>query len=157
MFLVVLRFFFLLLPGLFPSHSVIFTPPTALVLRISHSGSLPRRPPPRPVLRISHSDFLTRQAPPPSPSHFPLQFFNPSIPPRLVLHISHFGSLTRRSPRPVLHISHSNSLTFRFRFLRTQHEQKNRRFLSFQQPCQVDGFRGRTTTSLLGSLTLSLF
>ncbi len=61
------------------------------------------------------------------------------------------------NPVPILHISHSSSLTFWFRFLRTQQEQKNRRFFSFQQPCRADGFRGRTATSLAGSLTLSLF
>jgi hypothetical protein len=38
--------------------------------------------------------------PPPGPSHFPLRFFNPSIPPRPVLHISHSDSLPRRSPPP---------------------------------------------------------
>jgi hypothetical protein len=69
---------------------------------------------------------------PPSPSHFPLWFFNPSSPPapsfpsftfpiailyllnpRPVLRISHSDSLTRRAPHPVLpvlHISHSGSL-----------------------------------------------
>ncbi len=91
------------------------------------------------------------------PSHFSLWFFNPSSPPHSVFHIFDSGSLTCRSPHLVLHISHSNFLTFRFRFLRTQQEQKNRWFLSFQQPCQADGFRGRTATSLADSLTLSLF
>jgi hypothetical protein len=96
--------------------------------------------PPRPVLRISHFGSLICWSPPLGPSHFPLWFFNPSIP-----------------PCPVLHISHSNSLTFQFQFLKTQHEQKNRRFFSFQQPCRAYGFRGRTVTLLAGSLTLSLF
>jgi hypothetical protein len=95
-------------------------------------------PPPSP----SHFPlrFFNPSSPPPSPSHFPLRFFNPSIP-----------------PRPVLHISHSSSLTFWFRFLRTQQEQKNCRFPSCQQPCRADGFCGRIATSLVGSLTLSLF
>jgi hypothetical protein len=30
-------------------------------------------------------------------------------------------------------------------------------FLSFQQPCRGDGFRGRIATLLAGSSTLSLF
>jgi hypothetical protein len=121
-------------PFLYPVH-----PPPHPVLRISHSGFLTHRTP-RPVLHISHSGSLTCQSPSAGPSHFPLRFFNPSIP-----------------PCSVLHISHSGFLTFRFRFLRTQHEQKNRRFLSFQQPCRANGFRGRTATSLADSLTLSLF
>ncbi len=121
------------------SFQTIVGPPPAPVLRISHSGCLPRRPPlPSP----SHFPlrFFNPSSPPPSPSHFPLRFFNPSIP-----------------PRPVLHISHSSSLTFWFRFLRTQQEQKNCRFPSCQQPCRADGFCGRIATSLVGSLTLSLF
>jgi hypothetical protein len=60
----------------------------------------PLVPPAALVLRISHSGYLPRRAPPPGPSHFPLRFFNPSIPPRPVLHISHSGSLTRWSPPP---------------------------------------------------------
>jgi hypothetical protein len=62
------------------SFQTIVGPPAAPVLCIFHSGSLPRQPP-CPILRISHSDSLTRRAPQPGPSHFPLRFFNPSIPP----------------------------------------------------------------------------
>jgi hypothetical protein len=54
--------------------------PLRLVLRISRSSFLTRRAP-RPVLRISHSGSLTRRSPSAGPSHFPLRFFNPSIPP----------------------------------------------------------------------------
>jgi hypothetical protein len=36
--------------------------------------------PPWLVLRISHSGSLTRRSPPAGPLHFPLRFFNPSIP-----------------------------------------------------------------------------
>ncbi len=131
-------------------------PPLAPVLRISHSSSLPCRPP-RPVLRISHSSSLTRRAPPPGPSHFPLWFFNSSIPPAGPSHFPLRFFNPSKPPCPVLHISLSSSLTFRFLFLRTQQEQKNHRFLSFQQPCRADGFRVRTATSLAGSLTLTLF
>jgi hypothetical protein len=56
------------------------SPPVALVLRISHSGSLPCRPP-RSILHISHFSSLTRRAPLLGPLHFPLRFFNLSIPP----------------------------------------------------------------------------
>jgi len=91
-------------------------PPFALVLRISHSGSLACRPPLR---GPSHFPlwFFTLSTPSPSPSHFPLRFFNPSSPPALsvafptpilypvdppcpVLRISHSGSLPGRPPSP---------------------------------------------------------
>jgi len=130
--------------------------PPYMVLRISHFGSLPCRPP-RPVLRISHFGSLTRRAPLPCLSHFPLRFFTLLIPPARSFAFPTPVLYPVDPPRPFLHISHSNSLTFWFVFLRTQHEQKNRRFLSFQQPCRADGFRGRTATSLAGSLTLTLF
>jgi hypothetical protein len=64
---------------------------------------------PLPILRISHSGSLPRR-PPTHPSHFPLQFFTPSTP-SPVLPIFHFGSLPRRPPpSPVLLIFHSGSL-----------------------------------------------
>jgi hypothetical protein len=41
--------------------------------------------------------------------------------------------------------------------LRTQHEQKNHWFLSFQEPCRANDFCGRIATLLTSSLTLSSF
>ncbi len=65
-------------------------PPLPPVLPIFHFGSLPRRPGP------SHFPlrFFNLSIPPAGPWHFPLRFCNLSIP------ISHFDYLTRRSPRP---------------------------------------------------------
>ncbi len=139
-------------------QTIVGPPPPALVLCISHSGSLPRRPPPRPVLRISHSGSLTRWATSPGPSHFPLWFFNLSIPPpRPVLHISHSGSLTCRSPPPgPSHFPlHFFNLSVPILEDLTRTKEPSVPFISTTLPSRW--FCGRTITSLAGSLTLWLF